>query len=256
MKHLLIIISVLFVFQLSAQNAVEEYFPQHLDNQDATVVQVSGKLFQYAAHFVPEDASNKEIPVKNAKEMMSNIKSFVLVKVDSTINSIREYHTGINLLKDNYEELIRVTDKDNNVSLFIDETDDIIHEIVGIVSTEKEFIVAALTGEMKLSQIQNLVSKIESNEMKSILNSSDIDLEDMKVYPNPASSQGVVVVQVPKKMIGGSINVYDMNGSRVLTQSATDKDQKIQTNNLNPGNYIIEVQNAGVILKQKLIVVQ
>jgi len=116
MKYLLLIICGIISFQLSAQNAVEKYFSNHLDNQDATVVQVSGKLFQYAAAIVPDEMEESEdFPVKDAKNFLQNITSFTLVKVDSLFNSQSEYKRGINSLGDEYEELVRVRDKENHV---------------------------------------------------------------------------------------------------------------------------------------------
>lgn len=255
MKHLSILFCAILTIQVSAQNAVKKYFPQHLDNQEATVVQVSGKLFQYAAHFVPQDIDD-DVPVESAKEMLSNIQSFMLVKVDSLADSRKEYRLGVNKLEGQYEELIRVSDKENNVSVMIDESNDIIHEIVAVISTDNEFVVAALTGELKMDEIQKLLSKIESEKMGEILDKTDIDLEEMKVYPNPTSVESEFMIQVPQKMVGGTINVYDNTGTRVESLPATDAEMKISTSDKPAGQYYIEIQNNGVSLKKKLIVVR
>lgn len=259
MKYLSIITCLILSFQLSAQNAVEKYFSNHLDNQEATVVQVNGKMFQYAAVLVPDetDELDEDMPVKNVKEMLANITSFVLVKVDKLENSKKEYRSGIKKLEaSNYEELVRVTDKENNLSIFIDETNDVISEIVGVISTEDEFVVAALTGTIRLDQVQDIISNMQSEDMNSILKTADIEFEEMKVYPNPASANSDFVVQVPKKMMGGTITIYDMNGAKVSAHNANDKEVRLQTTSMTPGQYIVEIQNAGVSLKKKMILVQ
>jgi len=100
MKYLSLIFCALISIQLSAQNAVEKYFSNHLDNQEATVVQVSGKLFQYAAAIAPDNIEEEEdFPVKDAKEFLQNITSFTLVKVDSLANSQDEYRRGLNSIE-------------------------------------------------------------------------------------------------------------------------------------------------------------
>lgn len=256
MKYITIAFAFLISLQLSAQNAVEKYFSNHLDNQEATVVQVSGKMFQYASHFVPENIEDEDMPVKNAKEVLGNIQSFVLVKVDSLNNSRKEYKNGIQLLENKYEELIRVTDKENNFSLFIDESNDVIHEIVGVVSTGNEFIVAALVGEMKLDHIQDIIAKVQSEQIESIMESADVNIGEMKVYPNPASADTGFSVDVPTKMIGGVVNVYNAAGVKVHTQSASESNVKINTELMTSGQYYIEIQNAGVVLKKKVILMQ
>ena len=256
MKYLSPIICVLISFQLSAQNAVDKYFSNHLDNEEATVVQVSGKLFQYAATIVPDEMEGEEdFPVKDAKDFLSSITSFTLVKVEALTNRNEEYKRGINSLGDEFEELVRIRDKDNKVSILINETNDVIHEIVALVTTENEFIVAALTGEMRMDQIQDIVSKIQSEDMQSMISSADMNLEDMKVYPNPAQKDAQMVIEIPQKMIGGNITVFDLSGNQVQTMDATDIQSEISTSGLAAGQYIVEINKAGVTLKKKFIIV-
>ena len=256
MKHISLIICAFISFQLSAQNAVEKYFSNHLDNQEATVVQVSGKLFQYAATIVPEEMENdEEFPVKDAKDFLKNITSFTLVKVDSLVNSNDEYRRGLNSLGDEFEELVRVRDKENKVSIMINETNDVIHEIVALITTDNEFVVAALTGEMRLDQIQDIISKIDSDGMQSVMSGVDVSLEDMKVFPNPATADAQVVVEIPQEMIGGNITVFDFSGNEVQTMPANDTRSEIRTDGLAGGQYIVEINKAGVTLKKKFIIV-
>jgi|GEM_PF-651381 len=256
MKYLSLIICGLISFQLSAQNAVEKYFSNHLDNQDATVVQVSGKLFQYAAAIVPDEMEESEdFPVKDAKNFLQNITSFTLVKVDSLSNSQSEYKRGINSLGDEYEELVRVRDKENKVSILINETNEVIHEIVALVTTENEFVVAALTGEMRIDQIQDIVSKIQSEDMQSIMSTANVNLEEMKVYPNPATSNAQMMIEIPQTMIGANATIFDMNGNQIRTLTIEDSKTSIDTNGLSEGQYVVAVDKAGVTLKKTFIVV-
>lgn len=256
MKYLSLIICGLISIQLTAQNAVEKYFSNHLDNDEATVVQVSGKLFQYAAAIVPEEMeSDEEFPIKDAKNFLGNITSFTLVKVDALKNSNEEYKRGLTSLGSEFEELVRVRDKDNKVSIMIHESNDVIHEIVALITTEKEFVAAALTGEMKLDQIQDIISSIESKEMESIMRGVDVELEDMKVYPNPTTPNSTMVLEIPEKMMGAEAVIFDMSGNQVRTMTINDRKTEIDTNGLSEGQYVMAVDKAGVTLKKSFIVV-
>ncbi len=256
MKYLSLIICVFISFQLSAQNAVDKYFSNHLENEKATVVQVSGKLFQYAAAIVPDDLeSDEEFPVKDAKSFLSGITSFTLIKIDSLHNSQSEYKRGLNALGDEFEELVRVRDKENKVSILIDETNDVIHEIVALITTEDEFVVAALTGDMRLDQIQDIISKIDSDGMNKVMSGVDVSLEDMKVYPNPATADSQLMIEIPQEMIGGDITVFDLSGNLIQTMKATDVRSELSTDKIAAGQYIVDVNKAGVTLKKKFIVV-
>lgn len=256
MKYLSLIICGLISFQLSAQNAVDKYFSNHLNNEKATVVQVSGKLFQYAAALVPDEiSSDEEFPVEDAKDFLSGITSFTLVKIDSLDNSQSEYKRGINSLGAQFEELVRVRDKNNKVSILIDETNDVIHEIVALVTTENEFLVAALTGELRLDQVQDIVSKIQSENVQSLMEGADVNLAEMKVYPNPTTAGVQLMIEIPQKMVGGNINVFDLSGNLIKSMDVTDKRAEINTDQLGAGQYIVEIDKAGVTLKKKFIVV-
>lgn len=256
MKYLSLIICGLISFQLSAQNAVEKYFSNHLKNEKATVVQVSGKLFQYAAAIVPENMEiDEEFPINDAKDFLQNITSFTLIKIDSLNNIQSEYKRGISSLGSDYEELVRVRDRENKVSILIDDTNDVIHEIVVLVTTDNEFVVAALTGEMRLDQIQDIVSKIDSENMQSIMSTADVNLEDMKVYPNPATTDAQLVIEVPKSMIGGNAVIFDMSGNQIRTMEINDNKNEIDTNGLPEGQYVVSVDKVGVTLKKTFIVV-
>lgn len=256
MKYLSLIICFFISFQLSAQNAVEKYFSNHLENEEATVVQVSGKLFQYAAAVVPDNLeTDEELPIEDAKEFLSNITSFTLIKVDELENSQSEYKRGLNSLGSEYEELVRVRDKDNKVSIMINETNDVIHEIVALVTSDKEFIVAALTGEMRIDQIQDIVSKIQSEDMQSIMRGADVKLDDMKVFPNPATPNAQMVIEVPETMIGGKATIFDMAGNQIRTLDVKDSRNEIDTQGLAEGQYVVAVDKAGITLKKTFIVV-
>lgn len=259
MKYLFIALGLVLSLNVSAQNVVEKYFNNHLDNPDATVVQVSGKMFQYISKVVPEDIADEEdMPVEDAKEMLDNITSFTLVKVDDIANPVAEYRSGMRALGEEYEELVRVADKENKVSILVHEENDVIYEIVGLVATENEFVAASLTGTLKLDQIQNIISKMEDAEMTSVLRNKEVNLDKMKVYPNPVngSDASSVTVEVPENLVGGELIMYDLDGKVIHKTKADQSVVTLTPDYLANGNYIIEVAKSGVSMKKKLIVVE
>lgn len=258
MKNIITAVALILSFNLSAQNIVEKHFSNHLNNPEATVVQVSGKMFQYMAQVMPDEIEKDEdIPVEDAKEFLSNITSFTMVKMDAVENATSEYRRGLRQLGDEYEELVRVSDKANKVSILVQEENDVIYEIVGLVATEGEFVAASLTGTMRLDQIQDIISKIENEEMKTILRDKDINMGAMKVYPNPVSGRDNTSFQVdiPENMIGGEVRVYDLDGKLIHNQAANQTSMTLTPDFLSNGNYVVEVEKDGVSLKKKMIVI-
>jgi type IX secretion system substrate protein len=63
---------------------------------------------------------------------------------------------------------------------------------------------------------------------------------DMKIYPNPFSSEAVI--QLDEPLSGGRVTLYDMQGQRVRIFTWTSGDQfSIKDHGLTPGPYFIQV---------------
>jgi len=76
---------------------------------------------------------------------------------------------------------------------------------------------------------------------------------DLRIYPNPASSNVLITVPEWDEKIS-SLNVYDMGGKLMHHESVKSIPTTIQVNKWIPGNYIIELNTGRKILYQKLIV--
>lgn len=250
-----IFIALLFSLPLFGQNFVDNEYADLKDDPENTVVFVSGRLFQMASMVIPEDEEIEELG--NVKELAGKVSSFNLV-LDRTAGDAKSaYSAGVSKLKSGYEELMTVRDNQTNVSIYVDENDGIIYELVGIGTTdENEFLVFSLTGEIDLDKVGKILSKIENERIDNVITRSKPDIDNMKVYPNPTSSGQVMNIDSPKELIGGSASVYDMNGN-VIHQYKIDRiNYQLQTNDFVPGKYIIRLQNGEITMQKKVLVIQ
>ena len=105
---------------------------------------------------------------------------------------------------------------------------------------------------MDYSKCRSMFTKGQVNEMhrilhtvrKGLLHSNSNNMSQIDLYPNPCNSQDRITV---KEVYGNSIkeiNVYSVNGQRVKSlQYISDYEHVIETQDLSPGLYFIQVKN-------------
>lgn len=254
MKNLLSLLLVVFISSsLFSQGIIERNYSQYVDQEDVTHVYVSGKLFDFAS-IIASGVDDEE--VQELSEFASKIESFSLIKVPNTDKAPLEYKKGINDVKDDYEELMRVRDEGTKFAVFVDEEDDVVYEIVGLGIVDGEFIALSLVGEMDLNKIADFISKTESEALAPLKRLEEFNPDELKVYPNPASSASDLNVEVPEAMIGGTATLYDANGMKIRTFDVKNGKESFSTNDLRPGNYFIEISKESISMKKQVIVVQ
>jgi len=256
MKNLFLLVSFLYVaFSANSQNIIDKNFSQVADREDATTVFVSGKMFGFAKHI---EISTDDEDFNDLKEFVTSIQSFNLVAVEDHESARSEYKNGIKKIKPYYDELIRVNDKEGNFSLYIDEDNGIVNELVGIGSGEKEFVVFSLMGKMNLNKIGDIISEIESDAggLKSLKSVNTYDVGEVKVYPNPATADSDLTLELTEQLLDGTITVFDMNGKKVKTAQAKNLDSTINTDGLTGGHYVVQIEKDNVVIKKKVLIVE
>jgi len=236
---------------ITAQNIIDDKF-NHLKNLDnATEINLSAKLFSFAANFT--DSGEKEMD--EMAEFASTITGFKLIALQDHKNCALEYKSGLNYIGEDFDELVKIRSKDGNFSLYIDETNNIVHELVGIGTDNNEFIVFSLTGAMDLKKVGEFASEINMDGFDKMESIKDFDVADVKLYPNPVSRSGDLTLDTPSQFEGGVATLIDENGRVVKTYSIKGKNQSIDTNNLNAGIYYMELSKDAVSVKKKIVVI-
>ena len=120
---------------LQAQNIIDESFSEYKENDDYTKVRVSGTMFEMAS---------------DMKDMVGDIQSFQMILGVEETETDKKYKDGLTIIREGYEELMTVNSKEGKFSLYIDEADGIVYEVVMIGAAPDKFLVASLVGEMDL----------------------------------------------------------------------------------------------------------
>jgi len=249
-------IAFLFVFSLMSsitfgQNIIEEKFSTYKSQDNFTSVFVSSKMFQLA-QYIEVDESDDDL--NDFKEMISSIHSLNMIVGEDVNNALGEYQLGVQKVNGSHEELMSVDSKDGNFAFFIDESGGVVHELVMIGAEKAKFIVLSLVGEMDLRQLSKLSHKMQGEGFQDLSKIFDHGAEQVKVYPNPATSSTSVKIEVPEEMVGATATVVDFSGKVIHRFPVSSTVNEINTESYAQGRYVIELQKEKVRMKKKLII--
>ncbi len=252
MKNILLFLVLSFSSQLLlAQNIIDDHFSHLKGNDNATEISVDGKLFSFAAHF----KDNEDKDVQEAAEFFSTITGFTAIGFEELATADMEYQAGLAQLRNAFDELMVIRSKGVNFSLYVNETNGVVHELVGIGHEDNKFGVFSLSGKMDLKQVGKMASEIQMEGFEKMEKIEDYKLTEVEVYPNPVSRNGVLTLETPLAFDGGTATIVDASGSRVETYDIDRPSLDISTKNLSAGLYFVEIQKEDVSIKKKFIIV-
>jgi nitrate reductase alpha subunit len=160
---LLLFLPLLATAQKLPQDAISTYFSEYVDDQDFTVVYVSGKVFGLF-----KDA-NLDLSDLDEKEVEA------VFDVVQDIQGIRVLHTEHNAMArwkeakkristDKYELLFKVRTADgDNVEAFVQDEDAVISELFLLIGAQDNFAMLSFIGAVDLSKLADLQRAIEDN---------------------------------------------------------------------------------------------
>lgn len=254
MKNLIYAFALtLFSSAVFAQGIIEREYSQYLEQDEVTHVFVSGKMFDFASTI---GSSVDDQEVKEISEFASKIESFSLIKVPNKNVAMMEFKKGMKSIAGDYDELMRVRDDGTRFAVFVDEENDVVFEIVGLGVVDGEFIALSLVGEMDLNKIADFVGKMDNDALEPLKRIGEFKPNEVKVYPNPTSTNSEFKIDIPEGMVGGNITLYSANGNKVRTMKADSESSSIKTSDLSAGNYFIEIQKESVTMKKQLIIIE
>lgn len=161
MKYILITVTLLLMTVAShaQSDAISRYFDRYVDDEDFTVVYVSGKMFSMLSKIDVEELEDQE--------------SKVIMDVAKNINGLRvlvtekdpqmHYKAARKLMNKNtdYEVLMTVREAETNVNFWIRENGDTIEELFLLVGSEEEFVMISFLGVLDLNKLAKLSNSID-----------------------------------------------------------------------------------------------
>lgn len=229
-------------------DAIATYFSNYLSNEDVTKISVSGKAFELMQNIDMEGEEGEDF-----KRMASQVSSFRMIVDETGKPSKNAAKEAFEKVSDSFEELIQVNEKENTVHVLVNESNGTVYEVLCIVGTNEEFVLASLTGNMKLSDVGQLTKSL-SAVGKDVFAETALDPSEIKIYPSPVKKGQSLSVDLPEAMIGGSISIFSASGSQVKSFNVGNETERFSTLDLDPGVYILKTIKGDLEISKKFIV--
>lgn len=251
MKRLLFLLSALAIAQLGiSQNLIAERFSDYQQKEQVTNIHISAKMFELANYL--EDAEN-DPELEEFRQFLTTMKSFDMIVERDMEETTADYTRAIGKVPPSHEEVMKVDDAEGQFTFYIDEANGRVYELAMIGRTQEEFMVFSLTGDMDLKQLVKMASHIEAQEFRQMGKFSQSGLQEFKLYPNPAEANSSLNLEVPSEMVGATAVWYNLKGQVLRQSSVSSSKEKISTNGLSAGTYILALEKEGVSLKQRVV---
>ena len=156
----LFVISILLLCTLaaSAQNdAISKFFSKYENDDSFTQVVVTARMFGLFANLDAEDPEDQEVI-----DAVSKVKGLKILTKDNISNGKEMYADAFKMIDSKeYEELMTVKDRENDMKFLIKEKEGTISELLMVLGGEHEFLILSLVGDIDLKQISKLSKSMD-----------------------------------------------------------------------------------------------
>jgi hypothetical protein len=148
----------------NAQNdAITKFFGKYQDNPEFTQVTVSSKMFGLFTNMDVEKPEDKEI-----LEAISKIKGLRVIAKEDARDSRELYKEALSIVPKDYEELMFVRDKDEDMKFLIKESGGKVSELLMIAASNDDFKMLSLFGDIDLKKISRIGSKLSIDGLEQL----------------------------------------------------------------------------------------
>lgn len=158
---------VLLLMAFTAQgqsDAVNKFFAKYQDNVEFTQVTVSSKMFGLFTNMEVEKPEDKEI-----LDAISKIKGLRVLAKEEARDSRELYKEALSIVPKDYEELMFVRDKDQDMKFLIKESSPgKITELLMIAAGNDDFKMLSIFGEIDLKKISRIGSKMNIDGLEQL----------------------------------------------------------------------------------------
>ena len=165
MKHTVVfILMVVAITNVNAQDAISKFFSKYQSDESFTQVNVSSKMFSLFTNMEADTPEDQEV-----LEAISKLKGLRILMKENTSDARNLYKEAFALVPvKEFEELMSVRDKDQDMKFYIKETGGKISELVMISGGTDDFMVMSLFGEIDLKQVSRIGKKMDVKGLENL----------------------------------------------------------------------------------------
>ena len=164
-KKLLVVLGLLLVGLVSRaqDDAIGKFFGKYVEDSRFSVISVSPKMFRLLSK-----VSWDTIPA-DIRQTVSKLQSLRISSTETTPSVFyKEALSKIDMKE--YEELITVRDRDDNIRFVIKESGGIIHELLMIAADKDGFTMIDFTGDIDLDKLARLSASMDIKGLEDLKN--------------------------------------------------------------------------------------
>ncbi|HVU55168.1 MAG TPA: DUF4252 domain-containing protein [Puia sp.] len=164
-KKLLVVLGLLLAGAVSRaqDDAIGKFFGKYVEDSRFSVVSVSPKMFRLLSKVswdtIPPDIRQTVSKLQSLRIISTDVTPYVFYKEALAKIDMKEY-----------EELITVRDKDDNVRFIIKESGGVVHELLMIAVDKDGFTMMSFVGDIDLDKLARLSASMDIKGMESLKN--------------------------------------------------------------------------------------
>ena len=159
------IITMLFcafaTLALGQDDAISKFFPDIDSDENVTRVTISSKMFEMFMHVEPETEEERQL-----LETISDLRGMRIITKDNMQDGLAYYRKALKKPSAEYEELLSVSEPEENFTFFIKEIDGDIHEVFMIFGDKESVVLMSIRGLINLRELSKLSRQMNIEGMK------------------------------------------------------------------------------------------
>lgn len=169
-KVMLMMVMIVVSTALFAQNdVITKFFGKYADDESFTQVTISSKMFGLFTNMEAETPEDKEV-----LDAISKLKGLRILAKEDARNARDLYKEAFSLIPvKEYEELMTVRDKENDMKFLIKENGGKITELLMVMGGNEDFMILSLFGEIDLKQVSRIGKKMNVSGLDQLQHMDD-----------------------------------------------------------------------------------
>lgn len=168
-KIVALVVFVVAIGSANAQDTISKFFSKYQNDESFTQVNISSKMFSLFTNMDAESQEDKEV-----LQAISKLKGLRILMKENTSDARSLYKEAFTLIPTKeFEELMSVRDKDNDMKFYIKENSGKISELVMVMGGSDDFMVMSLFGEIDLKQVSRIGKKMDVKGLENLNNIGD-----------------------------------------------------------------------------------
>ena len=144
-----------------SNDAIQTFFKKYADDESFTSVQIAPKLFELIAKLDINDPDYKDV-----KNMIKNMK-YITILTKETKDNKNLYAEALKTInRQEYEPLMTVKDKENNVQFLVKEKNGTVSELFMAAGSDNDFVLMSMVGDISLTDVSKLANKVKTVDGK------------------------------------------------------------------------------------------